>query len=121
VVRATYKPFAGGRFLFERGERHYEVEYRDPSGDLGTVICKTSLFTGVYWADDTLPPRAAGVRAAPAIAPPPVHSGTEKFSAYCGQFGRGLRHEWGFCPGCGAPAPPDLEQSSPQLVQRAEG
>ena len=50
VVSITWNPFGRGWF-FEKNERHYDVTYVDRSGQTITTACKTSLFTGVYWAD----------------------------------------------------------------------
>ncbi len=49
-VEVHWEPFASGWF-FEKGERHYRVLYRDEDGEAQDRICKTSLFTGVYWRD----------------------------------------------------------------------
>ena len=58
MVSINWNPFGRGWF-FERNERHYNVTYRDRSGATISTTCKTSLFTGVYWADG---PTAAGWR-----------------------------------------------------------
>ncbi len=51
AVSIVWNPFGRGWF-FEKGERHYDVTYVDRhSGGTVTTACKTSMFTGVYWAD----------------------------------------------------------------------
>src|ERR1700741_4188206 len=50
IVSISWNPFARGWF-FEKNERHYDVTYTDRSGTMQSTTCKTSLFTGVYWAD----------------------------------------------------------------------
>jgi hypothetical protein len=50
VISISWNPFARGWF-FEKGERHYEVSYVDRSGGTISTTCKTSLFTGIYWAE----------------------------------------------------------------------
>ena len=49
-VSVQWAPFAPG-FFFEKGERHYLVNYRDAEGRRQMVWCKTSLLTGVFWRD----------------------------------------------------------------------
>ena len=49
-VVVKWDPFAPG-FLFENGERHYVVTFRDRSMQSRTRRCKTGLLTGVFWAD----------------------------------------------------------------------
>ena len=53
VLSIAWNPFARGWF-FEKNERHYVVHYADRSGQTVSTMCKTSLFTGVYWADEPL-------------------------------------------------------------------
>src|SRR5574341_605286 len=50
IVSIRWNPFGRGWF-FEKGERHYDVTYVDRSGQTITTGCKTSFFTGVYWAE----------------------------------------------------------------------
>jgi len=50
-IEVVWAPFAPGWF-FEKGERHYQVTYADPTGRWHEVYCKTSLFTGIYWRDE---------------------------------------------------------------------
>ena len=52
-IEVSWAPFAPG-WLFEKGERHYEVIYRDKSGKRRQRFCKTGLFTGVYWRDQAV-------------------------------------------------------------------
>ena len=85
VVSIRWNPFGRGWF-FEKGERHYDVTYLDRSGQRVSTTCKTSLFTGVYWAEA---PQAS--KPAPRI-----------LSRYlCGQCGYSLNLEWRACPNCG--------------------
>ena len=51
IIEIIWDPFAPGWFA-ETRERHYSVKYIDESGITKKRICKTSLFTGVYWRDD---------------------------------------------------------------------
>ena len=50
VLSIHWNPFGRGWF-FEKGERHYQVTYVDRSWTTFATGCKTSLITGVYWAD----------------------------------------------------------------------
>ena len=50
-VVVSWAPFAPG-FFFEKGERHYLVQYCDVGGIRREVYCKTSLLTGVFWRDE---------------------------------------------------------------------
>jgi hypothetical protein len=50
VISIRWNPFARGWF-FEKNERHYEVTYRNRAGAVVTTTCKTSFFSGVYWAE----------------------------------------------------------------------
>ena len=85
VVSITWNPFARGWF-FEKNERHYNVTYTDRSGTTVSTTCKTSLFTGVYWAEGpTLAERP------PRIMP----------RDSCLECGYALNAEWHACPNCG--------------------
>lgn len=85
VVSIRWSPFARGWF-FEKNERHYEVSYMDRSGATETATCKTSLFTGIYWAEG---PRLEEPK--PRFMP--RHS--------CSGCGFALNAEWRACPNCG--------------------
>lgn len=85
VVAIKWNPFGRGWF-FERGERHYQVNYIDPSGATISTGCKTSLFTGIYWSEG---PRVED--AAPRIAA----------RHRCSGCGYALNVEWRACPNCG--------------------
>lgn len=50
VILIRWNPFGRGWF-FEKNERHYAVTYADRSGANVSANCKTSWFTGVYWAE----------------------------------------------------------------------
>jgi len=85
VVSITWNPFGRGWF-FERGERHYDVTYVDRSGATISTSCKTSYYTGVYWADG------------PRLAEPPPRIISRHL---CGKCGYALNVEWRACPNCG--------------------
>jgi uncharacterized OB-fold protein len=85
VVSITWNPFGRGWF-FERGERHYDVTYVDRSGATISTSCKTSYYTGVYWAEG---PRISE-------APPRLMS-----RHLCAKCGYSLNTEWRACPNCG--------------------
>lgn len=53
VLDITWSPF--GRGWFGDKDRVYEVIYRTKAGKTVTATCKTSMFSGVYWATDTAP------------------------------------------------------------------
>lgn len=84
VISISWNPFGRGWF-FEKGERLYEVMYRDHAGRTVTTGCKTSLFTSVYWAEG------------PAITEPARRS----FRSRCLGCGYQLNAEWRVCPNCG--------------------
>ena len=84
VVSISWNLFGRGWF-FERGERHYDVVYRDSTGQVVTTGCKTSLFTGVYWAEG------------PIIAEP----ARRNFRSRCSSCGYPLNADWHVCPNCG--------------------
>ena len=54
VLDITWSPFGRGWFG-EKSDRVYEVTYRTKTGKTITASCKTSMFTGVYWASDMAP------------------------------------------------------------------
>src|SRR5512139_2154161 len=85
VVSITWNPFVRGWF-FEKGERHYDVTYVDRSGQSITTGCKTSLFTGVYWAEG------------PQLSEPPPRIMSRHLCAKCGYT---IQMEWRACPNCG--------------------
>jgi uncharacterized OB-fold protein len=85
VVSITWNPFARGWF-FEKNERHYDVTYVDHSGQTISTTCKTSLFTGVYWAEG------------PKISEPPPRIMSRHLCSKCGYA---LNVEWRACPNCG--------------------
>ena len=51
ILGIVWRPFAPG-WIGERNERQYEVTFIDENGTQKKRICKTSLFTGVYWRDE---------------------------------------------------------------------
>jgi ribosomal protein S27AE len=85
VVSIAWNPFGRGWF-FEKNERHYDVTYVDRSGATVSTTCKTSLFTGVYWADG-----AKSAEPPPRLMPRHL----------CGKCGYALSAEWRACPNCG--------------------
>jgi hypothetical protein len=85
VISISWNPFARGWF-FEKNERHYDVTYVDRSGTTLSTTCKTSLFTGVYWAEG---PRLE--EPAPRIIA----------RHHCSQCGYAINTEWRACPNCG--------------------
>lgn len=85
VVSIRWNPFGRGWF-FEKGERHYDVSYINRAGATVSTRCKTSLFTGVYWAEG--PEQSA--------PPPPILSRHR-----CGKCGYQIQMEWRACPNCG--------------------
>ncbi len=87
IVSIVWHPFGRGWF-FEKNERHYTVTYTDRAGVIQTANCKTSLFTGVYWAD--LPERQ--------------EAGRRFMSRHsCSSCGYTLKAEWRACPNCAKP------------------
>ena len=50
LLSARWEPFGRGWFG-EKGDRIYRVRWRDAAGDVHEAQCKTSLFSGVYLAD----------------------------------------------------------------------
>ena len=86
AVSIVWNPFGRGWF-FEKGERHYDVTYVDRhSGGTVTVGCKTSMFTGVYWADGETATEA----------PRRILSHHR-----CAKCGYAIQVEWRACPNCG--------------------
>ena len=85
VVSITWNPFGRGWF-FEKGERHYNVTYVDRSGEQISTSCKTSFFTGVYWAEG------------PRKSDPPLRILSRHL---CDKCGYSLNAEWRACPNCG--------------------
>jgi hypothetical protein len=85
VISISWNPFARG-WLFEKNERHYNVTYIDRSGGTVSAPCKTSLFTGVYWAEG---PRLEEPAAR-------IISGH-----HCAKCGYAIHAEWRACPNCG--------------------
>jgi hypothetical protein len=85
VLSIRWNPFGRG-WLFEKNERHYRVTYTDRSGADVSMNCKTSLFTGVYWAEG---PRLEEQR--PGFIP----------RHRCSHCGYALNAEWRACPNCG--------------------
>jgi hypothetical protein len=85
IISISWKPFARGWF-FEKNERHYAVTYTKRSGATASATCKTSLFTGVYWAD-------------PLESDEPRPRFISRHS--CSQCGYAINAEWRVCPNCG--------------------
>ncbi len=85
VVSIVWNPFGRGWF-FEKGERHYDVTYVDRRGERISTSCKTSFFTGVYWAEG------------PCRSEPPPRLMSRHL---CGKCGYSLNTEWRACPNCG--------------------
>lgn len=85
VLSIKWNPFARGWFG-EKGERHYEVSFRDRSGNNVSTTCKTSVLTGVYWAEG------------PSIAEEPRRF---QQTLCCLGCGYALSADWKFCPNCG--------------------
>jgi hypothetical protein len=85
IISISWNPFGRGWF-FEKNERHYSVTYTDRSGATLEADCKTSLFTGVYWADGpkTEEPKPRFI---------PLHR--------CSKCGYAIDAEWRACPNCG--------------------
>ena len=85
IISINWNPFGRGWF-FEKNERHYSVIYTDRSGVEISADCKTSLFTGVYWADAAKPEEAR-----PRFIP----------RHRCSKCGYAINAEWRACPNCG--------------------
>ena len=84
VLSIKWNPFARGWFG-EKGERHYDVTFRDRSGNNISTTCKTSVLTGLYWAE------------APTLAEEPRRF---QQTLRCLGCGYPLNAEWKFCPNC---------------------
>ncbi|HEY7218017.1 MAG TPA: zinc ribbon domain-containing protein [Candidatus Binatia bacterium] len=85
VISMSWNPFARGWF-FEKNERHYNVTYMNRSGTTVSTTCKTSLFTGVYWAE------------APRFEEPVPRIIARH---HCSKCGYALSADWRACPNCG--------------------
>lgn len=85
VISISWNPFGRGWF-FEKNERHYSVTYTDRSGAHVSTSCKTSLFTGVYWADG-----------------PQWEESRPRFTPRhrCSKCGYAINADWRACPNCG--------------------
>lgn len=59
VIETTWEPFGPGWFG-EKSDRIYSVHYRDRDGNEHRAHCKTSMWTGVYFTQDSVVKRAAG-------------------------------------------------------------
>lgn len=53
VDSIKWKPFGAGWFD-DRANAVYHVTYRDRKGAVHMAYCKTGIFTGVYFTDDTI-------------------------------------------------------------------
>jgi len=53
VISIEWHPFGTGWFG-ERDSRIYAVHYKDRDGHMHRATCKTSLFSGVYFTEDTI-------------------------------------------------------------------
>jgi zinc ribbon protein len=84
IVSISWNPFARGWF-FEKNERHYDVTYLDRAGTKISTTCKTSFFTGVYWAE----------------GPSMVDQPRVVSRLHCSQCGYSLQADWQSCPHCG--------------------
>ena len=85
IVSISWNPFGRGWF-FEKNERHYSVIYTDRSGAQVSASCKTSWFSGVYWAEEPRPEE-----------PRPRFIARHR----CSKCGYAINAEWRACPNCG--------------------
>lgn len=85
IISIRWHPFGRGWF-FEKNERHYSVTYTDRLGATVSATCKTSLFTGIYWAD-----------APKSEEPRPMLISRHR----CSKCGYAINIEWRVCPNCG--------------------
>jgi hypothetical protein len=53
VLESNWAPFGPGWFG-EKSDRIYEVRYLDRDGNEHRAHCKTSMWTGVYFTEDTI-------------------------------------------------------------------
>lgn len=53
LLEKTWAPFGKGWFG-EKDSRIYEVTYLDRDGNTHRATCKTSMFSGVYFTEDTI-------------------------------------------------------------------
>jgi hypothetical protein len=53
LLEKHWAPFGKGWFG-EKSDRIYEVRYLDKEGNEHQATCKTSMWTGVYWTEDTI-------------------------------------------------------------------
>jgi 5-methylthioribose kinase len=58
VIDTFWEPFGPGWFG-ERSDRIYSVRYRDRDGNEHQAYCKTSMWSGVYLAEDRIVKNAA--------------------------------------------------------------
>jgi hypothetical protein len=86
VLSISWNPFARGWF-FEKNERHYDVTYLDRTGATISTTCKTSFFTGVYWAE----------------GPSMVDIPRVVSRLHCSKCGYSLQADWQSCPHCSNP------------------
>ncbi len=57
VLGIKWKPFGAGWFG-EKDSIIYEVRYRDREGNVRNATCKTGMFSGVYFTNDSIVSRA---------------------------------------------------------------
>jgi hypothetical protein len=53
LLEKHWNPFGKGWFA-QKGSRIYEIKYLDKEGNLHQATCKTSLFSGVYFTEDSI-------------------------------------------------------------------
>jgi len=58
LIDTTWEPFGPGWFG-EKSDRIYSVHYRDRDGNEHRAHCKTSMWTGVYFTQDSIVKRRA--------------------------------------------------------------